>query len=297
MMQDIFSEIIFLFQRFNWLTIVDLLIVSLIFYIILRLLRNTQARTLFRGVIFVIIIVMLLTTLVDLPAFSFLIQTTLPAMLFAIPVIFSPEIRRALEKVGRVGPRRLLFHKVYLPQDLIQEGIQAVATAARRLSSLKHGALIVFQLTDSLQEYIETGIAMNSRISAELILQIFYPNTPLHDGAIVVVNNEIRAASCVLPLSSVGVLNESPDHQMGLRHRAALGVAENTDAVSVVVSEETGDISIAHLGRIISNIKPENLDSALRPFFLEDDSLKQPADFIALVRAWLGIEDQEGKEK
>jgi len=296
-MRDIFSEIIFLFQRFNWLTIIDLLLVSLIFYTILKLLRNTQARTLFRGLIFIVIIVMLLTTLVNLPAFSYLIQTTLPAMLFAIPVIFAPEIRRALEKVGRAGQGKIFFHKIYLHQDLVQNGIISVGSAAKRLSALKHGALIVFQLSDDLREYIDTGVAMDSQISAELILQIFFPNTPLHDGAIIIIADRIRAASCVLPLSSVGILNETPDHQLGLRHRAALGVTENSDALAVVISEETGDISIAHMGKIIRNIKPENLENALRPFLLEDEKLNQPVNFLDIVRAWLGLENGEGKKE
>jgi len=296
-MQEIISEIIFLFQRFNWMTVIDLLLVSLIFYAILKLLRNTQARTLFRGLIFIVVIIMLLTTLVNLPAFSYLISTTLPAMLFAIPVIFAPEIRRALEKVGRAGQGRLFFAKVYQPQELVELGIASVASAARRLSSLKHGALIVFQISDDLREYIDTGIAMDSQISAELILQVFFPNTPLHDGAIIIISDRIRAASCVLPLSSVGILNEAPDHQLGLRHRAALGITENSDALAVVVSEETGDISIAHLGRIIREIKPENLENALRPFFLEDERLNQPTNFIEVIRSWLGIESGEGKKE
>ncbi|MGV8026651.1 MAG: diadenylate cyclase CdaA [Anaerolineaceae bacterium] len=296
-MQDIFSEIIFLFQRFNWLTVVDLLIVSLIFYSILKLLRNTQARTLFRGMIFIVIIIMLLTTLVDLPAFSYLIQNTLPALLFAIPVVFAPEIRRALERLGRAGPKKFFSRKVMLPQDQIKNAITSVAVAAKRLASLQHGALIVFQITDDLQEYIDTGIAMHSTITAELILQIFYPNTPLHDGAVIITDGIISAASCVLPLSSVGILNETTDHQMGLRHRAALGISESTDAVAVVVSEETGDISIAHLGKIIREIKPDNLGNALQPFLLEEEHLVPSTDLGELLRTWLGIEKDEGKKE
>lgn len=296
-MQDIISEVIFLFQRFNWLTVVDLLIVSFIFYTILRLLRNTQAQTLFRGMIFIIIIIMLLTTLVDLPAFSYLIQNTLPAMLFAIPVIFAPEIRRALERLGRAGPKRFFSRKVIMPQDQIKDAITAVAAAAKRLSSLQHGALIIFQITDNLQEYIDTGVALHSKISAELLLQIFYPNTPLHDGAVIISTDTISAASCVLPLSSVGILNKTADHQMGLRHRAALGITESSDAVAVVVSEETGDISIAHLGKMIREIKPENLENALQPFLLEEERLVQSTDLGELLRTWLGIEKDEGKKE
>ncbi|HOJ01417.1 MAG TPA: diadenylate cyclase CdaA [Anaerolineaceae bacterium] len=296
-MKDIISEIVFLFQRFSWLTIFDLLIVSLIFYAILRLLHNTQARTLFRGMIFVVIIIMLLTTLVDLPAFSYLVQNTLPAMFLAIPVIFAPEIRRALERVGRAGPEKLFARKTTLPQEQIKNTISAVAVAVKRLSSLQHGALIVFQVADHLQEYIETGVAMSSKVSAELILQIFYPNTPLHDGAVIITADTISAASCVLPLSSMGILNKTPDNQMGLRHRAALGITESTDAVAVVVSEETGDISIAHLGKMIREVKSENLETALFPFLLEEERLVQSTNLEDLLRTWLGLEKKERKKE
>ena len=294
-MKEIVSEIIFLFQRFNWLTLVDLLIVSLIFYLVLRLLRNTQAQTLLRGMVFVIIVIMLLTTLVDLPAFSYLVQSTFPALLFAIPVVFAPEIRRALERLGRAGPNKIFTKRITHPQDQIKNSIAEVSAAVKRLASLKQGALIIFQVNDNLQEYIDTGIKMDSKISSQLILQIFYPNTPLHDGAIIITSDIIRAASCVMPLSSVGVLDETPDHKMGLRHRAALGVAETTDAVAVVVSEETGDVAIAHMGRIIHEVKPENLENALQPFLLEEDRLGQTTDLMELVRSWLGIEKKEGR--
>ncbi len=294
-MKEIFSEIIFLFQRFNWLTLIDLLIVSLIFYTILRLLRNTQGQTLMRGMVFVIIVIMLLTTLVDLPAFSYLVQNTFPALLFAIPVIFAPEIRRALERLGRAGPNRIFTKKITYPQDEIKNSIAEVSAAVKRLASLKQGALIIFQVNDNLQEYIDTGIKMDSRVSSQLILQIFYPNTPLHDGAIIITSGIIRAASCVMPLSSVGILDESPDHKMGLRHRAALGISESTDAVAVVVSEETGDVAITHMGRIIHEVKPGNLENVLQPFLLEEERLAQTTDLMDLVRSWLGIEKKEGK--
>ena len=216
-------------------------------------------------------------------------QHTLPALLFAIPVIFAPEIRRALERLGRVGPRRLFSRKTERPQEQIQNGITAVATATKRLSSLQHGALIILQVSDNLQEYIETGVALNSKISAELLLQIFYPNTPLHDGAVIITNDIIKAASCVLPLSAQGILNVTPEHQIGLRHRAALGISEATDAVAVVVSEETGDISIAHLGKMVREIKPENLETVLLPFFLEEERLVQSTNLADLFFSWLGV--------
>jgi diadenylate cyclase len=127
--------------------------------------------------------------------------------------------------------------------------------------------LIVLQRLDSLEEYNETGVRLNAKVSPELLLQTFYPNTPLHDGAVIIGNSRLLAASCVMPLSASGILTRSPERQMGLRHRAALGISEVSDAVAVVVSEETGSISIAHSGRMIRRLDPERLENILTAFF------------------------------
>jgi diadenylate cyclase len=142
-----------------------------------------------------------------------------------------------------------------------------LVAAVTRLSSRKHGALIVLQRSDSLQEYIKTGVTLDSHLTSELLLQIFYPNTPLHDGAVIIQGDRVIAASCVMPLSASGSLVRSPEREMGLRHRAALGTSEVGDAVSVVVSEETGTISITHGGRMISNLNAERLKNILQTFY------------------------------
>jgi diadenylate cyclase len=227
--------------------------------------RETQAVVLLRGMILLIIFLSLLTSLVELPAFSWLIRTTLPSLLLAIPVIFAPEIRRGLERLGRAGSTSLLISPI--PADGMEESIHAIVTAATRLSAREHGALIVIQRGESLSDYVNTGVRLNARITPELILQIFYPNTPLHDGAAIVIGNQITAAACVMPLSSSGVLNRSPERQMGLRHRAALGTSEASDAIVVVVSEETGQISIAHSGRMIRRLDSERLENILLAFY------------------------------
>jgi diadenylate cyclase len=127
--------------------------------------------------------------------------------------------------------------------------------------------LIILQRVESLESYIETGVRTEARVTPELLLQTFYPNTPLHDGAAIIADGRLVAAACVMPLSSSGILNRSPERQMGLRHRAALGISESTDAVAVVVSEETGSISIAHSGRMIRRIDPERLENILMAFY------------------------------
>ena len=272
-MTDFLNDLLFIFQRVNWLSVVDILLVTLIFFILLYTLRDTQALVLLRGVLFLVVLLALLTSLVELPAFSWLIQSTLPALLLAIPVIFAPEIRRGLERLGRAGTILSPGSKAVYQETI--DTINAVVSAAARLSARQHGALIIMQRLDNLDEYNETGVRMNSKVSPEILLQIFYPNTPLHDGAAIIGNNRLLAASCVMPLSASGILTRSPERQMGLRHRAAMGISEVSDAVAVVVSEETGSISIAHSGRMIRRLDPERLENILTAFFQSNGGTDQ----------------------
>lgn len=278
---DLLSNILFLFQRLNWLSLLDLFLVAMVFYTVLMLVRDTQALVLLRGVFFLIILLALLTSLVELPAFSWLIQTALPSLFLAIPVIFAPEIRRGLERIGRAGSGALFLRQTNESVQALQASIRAVVTASARLSARQHGALIILQRTDPLQEYVRTGVLLNAEVTAELLLQIFYPNTPLHDGAVIISNNRIIAGACVMPLSASGILNRTPDRQMGLRHRAALGTSEATDAIAVVVSEETGSISIAHGGRMIRRLDSERLENILMAFY-------RPAELPTQSLNWFG---------
>jgi diadenylate cyclase len=259
---DFLSELLFFFQRFDWLTIVDLLLVTIIFAILLSLVRGTQAVVILRGMILLIIVLSILRSIPGLPAFSWLVSTALPALLVAIPVIFAPEIRRALERLGRAGGVFTISSDV----TEIELTIRAIVSAAQRLSDLHIGALIVMERTTPLDEYIETGININARLSSEMLQQIFYPNTPLHDGAVIITNGHIIAAACVMPLSSSGTLSRSYDRQLGLRHRAALGISEVSDAVAVVVSEETGAVSVTHNGRMIRRLDRSRLTNILMAF-------------------------------
>lgn len=270
-MANFLNNLLFIFQRLNWLSVLDILLVTLIFFMVLYSLRDTQAMVLLRGMIFLIVALVLLTTLVELPAFSWLIQSSLPALLLSIPVIFAPEIRRALERLGRAGTIQI---KTTARRDAhrvdIQKVIHAIVEAAARLSARQHGALIVIQRSDNLEQYIETGVQMHAEVTPELLLQIFYPDTPLHDGAVIIADGRVVAAACVMPLSASGVLNRTPERQMGLRHRAALGISEVSDAVAVVVSEQSGSISISNTGRMIRRIDPERLENILAAFFRPD---------------------------
>lgn len=285
-MIDLWSEIVYVFQRMTWLSVLDVFLVAAVVFGVLVLLRDTQIMVLMRGVIFTIIFLALLTSLINLPAFSWLVKTIVPALLFAIPVIFAPEIRRGLEKLGRAGSSQLFVRKTDSQTHLIENTIRAIVTAAARLSAREHGALIVIQRADSLEEYARTGVRMNAAVTPELLLQIFYPNTPLHDGAVIIANNQIIAGACVMPLSASGILTRSPERQMGLRHRAALGTSEATDAITVVVSEETGSISIAHNGRMIRRLDSERLENILLAFYQPHEPLPfqlKPLDWLKKI--------------
>lgn len=262
-MNDFLSELTFLFDRIDLLTVVDLLLVTIIFAFLLSLVRGTQAVLIIRGMILLIIVVQILSSLESLPAFSWLIATALPALLVAIPVIFAPEIRRALERLGRAGSVLTISTEM----DKIEGIIRIVVASAQHLSNNQYGALIVLERDTPLDEYAETGVKLDAILSPGLMQQVFYLNTPLHDGAVIVRDDRILAAACVMPLSASGTTSRSLDRQMGLRHRAALGISEVSDAVSVVVSEETGDISVTHNGRMIRRLDRSRLRNILIAFF------------------------------
>lgn len=273
MLNNFLTEISFFFQRFDLLSLVDVLLVTLVVFFLLRLVRGTQAVVLLRGMIVLLITIALLTSLLNLPAFTWLLQNSLPALLVAIPVIFAPEIRRALERLGRTGA----WFGLTAEPDQVEHLINTIGLTAQRLADRRFGALIVIEREVPLDDYMETGVKLDARLTTELLLQIFHINTPLHDGAAILREGRIAAAACVMPLSSSGTLTRSPERQMGLRHRAALGISEVSDAVSVIVSEETGGISVTHNGRIIRRLDQARLKNILTAFFRPRTAGRVPA--------------------
>jgi diadenylate cyclase len=295
-MSQFFSDVLFFFQRFGWTDFLDILLVTVIFYALLIMLRDTDALVLLRGVLVIVVLLGLLTALFNLPAFSWLISTILPALVFAIPVIFAPEIRRGLERLGRAGNVTLFSRLRDVDGEQLRTTLDAVISACGRLSERHHGALIILQRNQGLREYIETGVPMNANVTPELLLQIFYPNTPLHDGAVIIVDGKIAAASCVMPLSASGVLNRSPERTMGLRHRASLGISEVSDAIAVVVSEETGSISIAQDGKMIRRLNIERLKNTLYAFFQPTEPMPKKNPFLRLLSLF-SPKDSDDKER
>ncbi len=271
-MGQIFDELVFILQRLSVSSFVDLFLMTTIFFTILIFIRDTRAMVLLRGILLLYILIVLLAALFDLPAFSWFVSNSIPAILVAIPVIFAPEIRRALERLGRAGD----FFTSGRGKSESTDVLSAVTRAATRLSERRHGALIVIQRLDNLDEYVETGVSLGADVSAELLLQVFYPNTPLHDGAVIIANRRVMGAACVMPLSSSGVLSKSPERQMGLRHRAALGTSEVSDSVAIVISEESGAISVAFGGRMIHRLGRDRLEGVLRAFY---EPIESPSSF------------------
>ena len=246
-------------QFFTWQSAIDIALVTLVLYTMLRLFAGTQAVQLLRGLLIIFLIIALLSSFTGLIAFSWLVRTSSLAILIALPVIFQPELRRALERVGRTDvlfgrQRRTTGYPVIISE---------VIAACVRMAKQNIGAIIVFEDRVGLEMYIETSVRIDASINRELLITIFYPGTPLHDGAVVIRRDRIVAAASILPLAQ----RTLPDTSLGTRHRAALGITEDTDALAIVVSEETGSISAARHGRMARRLDEKRLRRILERFY------------------------------
>ena len=234
----------------DWRNLLDIGLVAGIFFVVLRLFRGTQAVQLIRGILVISLIIAIIAQTPQLTAFNWLVRNSTSVILVALPVIFAPELRRALERVGRSAPLFIRRSDGANTQRLVNEVVKAV----EQLAIKRHGALLVFENTTGLGDYTDQGTTLNAELSSELLLTIFAPNTALHDGAVIVRGNQIVAAGCILPLTQQSI----SDSQMGTRHRAAIGLTEQVDAFVIVISEETGTISAASNGRILK-MDPDRL--------------------------------------
>lgn len=259
------SNILYAVSRLDAVSLLDIVLVALIIYAGLFVIRGTPAVQLLRGLLLIVAATFVLTTVLHLTAFNWLIRNTLPALLIAIPVIFQPELRRALERLGRAG--QLLDRPASGDR---QRAIAEIGKAAQSLSAQRVGALMVLEQKTGLQQYVDTGIAIEGLVSSELLETIFFKNSALHDMAVIVRGDHIVAAGCMLPLTE----RDFPDHEYGTRHRAAIGVTEQSDAISIVVSEETGIISIARNGRMVRNLDEARLRNILNLFMQNGSSRK-----------------------
>ena len=254
------------------LDILDILIVSIILYKVYEMLQDTRAITLVKGLL-VLLGFMLACSWLELHVISWLLQKTVTLIFVALPIVFQPELRRALEHLGQgrfLGAARLDDEQA---RSVVHELVRAVRT----LASTKTGALLVIERDMGLNDISATGIQIDGLITADFLLNVFIPNTPLHDGAAIIRGNRLIAAGCLLPLTE----NRSLSTELGTRHRAAIGLSEQCDALIVVVSEETGTISVAENGHIMRHLDTDTLKAILEPAFATPQT-----GFREMVASW-----------
>lgn len=260
---------------------VDIFIVAIIVYYLTISIKGTRAVQLLRGII-VAIIVFMLSSILHLNTLNYILGAVFQVAMFAIIVIFQPELRNLLEHMGRLK----LGHFLGIAFDMVSSGenmenvIFNIASAASNMSDTKTGALIVIERETRLGEYMTSGITLDADVTSELLENIFVPNTPLHDGAVIIRRNKIITAGCVLPLTA----NTNLSSELGTRHRAALGLSETSDAIIVVVSEETGKISIALNGSLTRNLNESSLRKALTKLISSD--YDKNGDALRKIRFW-----------
>ncbi len=268
---------------FGWLlsrldnprVILDILVVTLIIYWLLWVAQGTRATQLIRGIITLFAFVFLLGTSLQLSTLNWILARTWPALVVALPVIFQPELRRALEQIGHTGAWLRTSFPSGVEQDL-ERTVGEVVRAAAQLARQRYGALIVIERETGLQDFADRGVILDAALTRQLLINVFFPNSPLHDAAVIIRGDRVVAASVVLPLTD----NISASGQLGTRHRAAIGVTEESDALAVVVSEETGQMAVAHNGRLIRNLDQDRLRRVLRSLLRLDrtDSRATPTN-------------------
>lgn len=241
-------------SQFGLSSAIDVFLIAVVIYAVLRILSGTRAMTQLRGALALLLVFVALGRMLDLTVINFLVENSVTALLIGAAIIFQPELRRALDRLGRTGVRGWFGSARY------DDVIDSVVKAAGRMSAERHGGLFVLERETGLQDVIETGIPVDAKVSPELLAGIFYPNSPLHDMAVVLREERVVAAGCILPLAN-SLPPDGPN--LGTRHRAAIGITENTDALTVVVSEETGEISVALHGRLTHVPDEHRLKSVL----------------------------------
>lgn len=258
---SIFQQLSLAYYGIGIWDVVDILVVAFFFYRIYALIKNTRATALLKGLLFLGFLSLLSGSL-QLHVVNWILEKLMTVLIVALPVVFQPELRRALEQIGR--------GKLYISSQVMNETdwesvIDDVVEASEIMAEKRIGALIVFECSVGLDDYIDSGIRVDGLVSKELLGNIFIVNTPLHDGAVIIREGRVMAAGCLLPLTR----DRSLSSEMGTRHRAAIGLSEQADCVVVVVSEETGIISYAYGGHIYRHMDSESLKNRLRTFLLQ----------------------------
>ncbi len=274
----LFNQIIAAFNDFRLIDVVDILAISFIVYKGIELLRETRAKQLVKG-LFILLFVWLAARWFDLISLNWLLSKVLDYALIAVAIIFQPELRRALEKVGRSSIGKM-FGVSYNSNSNTMQCIDAICRSATYMQEQKCGALIVIEKETQLGDIINTGTVIDAAASSDLISNVFYPKSPLHDGAMIIRDGRVYAAGCILPLT----YNTNISNELGTRHRAAIGMSENSDSLVVVVSEETGNISVAQNGSITRDYNGLTLREVLIRNLIEKKEKIEPTKTI---KSWL----------
>ena len=278
------NSIVANFQTFKLVDLLDILIIAFLIYQLLGFVNRTRAGQLAKGAL-IVMAVYLVANILNMRTVTWLLNSLLQVGLLTLVVLFQPEIRRALERMGQTDQWAYRFFNKNRYNDTSLKGawrsaIIAICDAAERFSETKTGALIVLERNTNLSEIVRTGTPVNSAVNLEVLGTIFYEGTPLHDGAAIIEDGRIKAAGCVLPLSN----NLDLGKDMGTRHRACLGIAENSDAIAIVVSEETGIISMAKNGVLMRHFDRQTLYTRL----VDEMTPKEPASEKAAADGWRG---------
>lgn len=271
-----FNSLLSIVKHITPLNIIDISIVAYIFYKLFMLIQKTRAEQLVKGII-LILIVMKVSEILGLLTLYWIIQNTLTVGLIALIIIFQPELRKALEHLGR---SKFLSKKFLEDDEELEKVVDEVVIAAVNLSNTKTGALMIIEQDTGLNDYVESGTKIDGLVTSQLLENIFVENTPLHDGAVIIRRDRIVAASCVLPLTEQMVSKE-----LGTRHRAAIGITETCDAIAVVVSEETGTISISINGKLIRGYNGERLKKVLNNILKKNTEVD--TTIFKRVKLWL----------
>ena len=286
-------EFFALIQQLRWLDVLDVVIVAYLLYRLFLLIRGTRAVQLLRGLILLFLIYYIADKFLQLKIITWIMQNATTMVIVAIPIIFQPELRRALAQLGQQVMPEAPFSK---GRDFFQL-INILCLTARQLSNHRTGALIVIERNTGLEEFIETGTRIEGIVTSELLLSIFHPGNPLHDGAVIIRGNHVMAAGTLLPLSENIKSSLSDKHHLGTRHRAAIGLSETSDSVCLVVSEETGDISVAAEGKLHRHLNEESLQNLLLTYYQTHQKPSQMSIIQFLFRGKSKLAKQPKDEK
>ncbi|GEP25183.1 MAG: diadenylate cyclase CdaA [Lentilactobacillus diolivorans] len=267
-----------IFTLHNLTSLIDICVVWFLIYKLILMVRGTKAVQLLRGIV-IIFIIKIASSLLGLSTVSWIVDQVINWGVIAIIVIFQPEIRRGLERVGRGS----LFVRGRKENEAAKKLISSLDRAIQYMSKRRIGALITIQMNTGLEEYIETGIDVDADVSGELLINIFIPNTPLHDGAVIIKNNRIAVAAAYLPLSQSNLIPK----ELGTRHRAAVGISELTDALTVVISEETGEVSITQNNELLRGMTQDDYLKYFRDQLLTSDDQQNHNSLISTISRFI----------